>query len=495
MITFLYKKTEIFIMDDQNSQVNTPVTPQGGNILPVTPVQLVTQPVQIAQAQPPTKGTRKPLLILIILLFLGLVGFGIYKFVVPLITGPKETTVTWWGLWEDKSIVSSLIAEYEATHPGVKIDYQNQSPKDYRERLTSTLAQGKGPDIFRFHNSWVPMFKKDLNSVPADVMNPSDFTQNYYPVIVNDLTTAEGIVGLPLDYDALTLFVNTDIFAQAGKSPPKTWDELRQIAIELTIKDDRAVITQSGVALGRTENVDYWPEILALMILQNGGSLNRPTGLLPQKALEFFTNFSAIDGVWDETLPTSTEAFAAGKLAMYFAPTWRVFEIQQKNPNLKFRSIPLPQVPKDSPSEPNVSYATYWVEGVWNKSPHKEAAWDFLKFMSQKENLEKFYASAASVRGFGEPYPRIDMGDLLKDHEVVGSIITLAPESQSWYLASRTNDGPTGINSQLENYFRDAVNAVNEGSSAEAALETAAAGVNQVLSQYGLVASVSPSNR
>ncbi len=426
---------------------------------------------------------------------LGVIGFAVYKFVLPLITGSNEVTINWWGLWEDQNIVAPLIQEYEASHPGVKIVYTNESPKDYRERLTSAIARGEGPDIFRFHNTWVPMFKKDLDSVPANVINPSDFTQNYYPVIVSDLTTSGGIAGIPLDYDALTLFINTDIFTAAGKEAPKTWDELKQIAQELTIKDERAVITQSGVALGRTENVDHWPEIVALLILQNRGSLTRPTGVLAEKAVEFYSNFSEVDGVWDATLPTSTEAFAAGKLAMYFAPSWRAFEIQQKNPNLKFKTVPLPQVAKDTPSEPNVSYATYWVEGVWNKSKNKEAAWDFLKFMSDRPQLEKFYATAAAVRGFGEPYPRIDMADLLKNHPVLGSIITLAPEAQSWYLASRTFDGPTGINTQIENYFRDGVNAVNEGGGAESALETTATGVTQVLSQYGLVAPPSTKSR
>ena len=68
----------------------------------------------------------------------------------------------------------------------------------------------------------------------------------------------------------------------------------------------------------------------------------------------------------------------------------------------------------------------------------------------------------------------------------MGSIVTQAPDAQSWYLVSRTFDGATGINSQIGKYFEDAVNAVNTGTPAEKALETVASGVSQVLSQYGL---------
>ena len=118
---------------------------------------------------------------------------------------------------------------------------------------------------------------------------------------------------------------------------------------DLTIKDDQGVVTQSGVALGRTENVDHWPEILALMMLQNGVDLSSPIGKPAEDAL-FFTVFSTVDGVWDATLPPSTQAFAAGKLAMYIAPSWCAFEIQLQNPNLKFKTVPLPQLPKDNPN-------------------------------------------------------------------------------------------------------------------------------------------------
>jgi ABC-type glycerol-3-phosphate transport system substrate-binding protein len=174
---------------------------------------------------------------------------------------------------------------------------------------------------------------------------------------------------------------------------------------------------------------------------------------------------------------------------MYIGPSWRAFEIQQANPNLKFKTVPIPQVPKDNPNQPDITYATYWAQGVWAKSPSKAVAWDFLKFLSTQDSLQKLYQSESAVRGFGEPYPRVDMASLLSGQPVLGSIIAQAPGAQSWYLDSRTFDGPTGINTQMINYFGDAVNAVADGKeSATDALATCAQGVAQVLAQYGLVA-------
>lgn len=367
----------------------------------------------------------------------------------------------------------------------MKINYVKQSPQDYRERLASTLAKGEGPDIFAFHNTWTPLFVRDLDGVPPQVMSSADMAQNYYYVISADLTFQGRILGIPLGYDALTLFINEDLFKEAGLNPPTTWVELRDDAKLLTkVVDGR--IVQSGVALGRVENVDHWQEILALMMLQNGVNFAKPDPSLVENSLLFYTIFSRSDKVWDETLPSSTEAFAAGKLAMYFGPSWRAFNIKEINPNLNFRTVPLPQIPKENPDEPDISYATYWSQGVWIKSKNKDLAWDFLKFISSRDSLEKMFKQASLVRGFGEVYPRSDMANLLLDHPILGSVVKLAPDAKSWYLASRTFDGPTGINSQLSKYFEDAINALNDNQDSARASETLIQGINQVLTQYGL---------
>jgi ABC-type glycerol-3-phosphate transport system substrate-binding protein len=294
-------------------------------------------------------------------------------------------------------------------------------------------------------------------------------------------------VGIPLGYDALTLYINEDIFARAGKTPPATWDDFRQLALELTTKDENGNIVISGAALGRTENVDHWQEIVGLMMMQNGVDLSNPTGQLAQDAIVFYTVFSKVDGVWNETLPPSTVSFANGNVAMYLAPTWRAFEIQQINPDLRFRTVPVPQLPKDNPNEPDITYATYWVEGVWGRSTNREVAWEFLRFLSSRQSLEKMYENASQTRLFGEPYPRSDMADLVSSHPIIGSVIRTAPNAKSWYLADRTRDGETGINSQIASYFEDTVNTASERTLGVEQLNTLSNGISQVLSQYGLL--------
>jgi multiple sugar transport system substrate-binding protein len=466
------------------------IGPTGAVQLPQTPPPTPVTPPPLApappEASPRGRGLGKVLLIVIaVLLFVGL-GFLAFRVLLKGRTPTLENKIVWWGLWEEASIINPLIEEYQAQHSGIKVEYVKQSHQDYRERLASALAEGKGPDIFTFHNSWVPMFKEELDKVPASIISPAEYAQIYYPVISSDLTSGTGFVGIPLMYDGLTLYINEEIFEAAGKPPPITWDDVRDLAKELTIKNEEGVITQAGIALGRTENVDHWPEIVALMMLQNGANLAEPTGELAAKAIDFFTIFYLEDKVWDETLPPSTVAFAAGKVAMYFGTSWRAFEIKQQNPALRFKTVPLPRLPKETPAETDIAYASYWAQGVWARSGNKDASWDFLKFISSKQSLEKMYQGASQLRLFGQPYPRVEMAELLSTHPILGSIITQAPDAQSWYLADRTFDGPTGINSQIKKYFEDAINAVNEKKDTEKSLETAAQGVAEVLARYGI---------
>lgn len=368
----------------------------------------------------------------------------------------KKGEVVWWGLNLEEADVNPLIKDYQEKHPGVKITYIKQPPNDYRERLTNSLAAGNGPDIFEIHNSWPPMFANELSGLPSQIMSPDEFSKTFYPVVTKDLTSPKGIVGIPLEFDAITLFINEDIFASSARTPPKTWDELRALASDFTQKRDDGVIIQAGIPLGFAKNVDHWSEVLALMLIQNGASLANPSGARAKDSLDYFMLFKN-DGDWDQTLPASTVAFARGKVAMYFGPTRSAFDIAEINSNLKFRTVLLPQLPKEKPTDPDFSYATYWVESVWERSRNKDAAWEFIKFVSTSESLENLNHNLKQRTNLERISPRIDMAQIWKEDTVLGSVVALAPNAKSWYLATGTNDGSTGINSQLNKVFQEVV--------------------------------------
>jgi len=461
--------------------------PAGETISPSPTPQSVPFPVPPIQNEagftpsvPPSKLNLKKIILFLFggLIFILIVFFIFKKGLLKPVKKNGETNLVYWGLWEPESVMAEIISEYQNSHPKIKINYVLQSPKDYRERLQTAIMKGSGPDIFRFHNTWVQMLKDYLAPIPSTVMDSATFEKIFYPVAKNDLRLGSNYIGIPLEIDNLALFYNEEIFSIAGKLPPTTWDEFRKTALELTVRDAAGKIQTAGAALGVTSNVDHWSDILGLMFLQNGANLEKPTDNLAEDALTFFTLFSRFDRVWDETLPSSTYFFASGRLAMYFGPSWRFFEIKALNPKLKFKIIPVPQLPGV-----NITWASYWVEGVNNKSGNVTEAWEFLKYLSSKQTMEKLYQAQSKLRFFGEPYSRTDMADLLKNEPYVGVFVEQAPKAKSWYLSSRTFDN--GINDKIIKYYEDAVNAVNKGAGPKEALATVAQGVAQVLSQYG----------
>ncbi len=480
----------------QDQQEDQTQTVEEVEVPPPPPVdeldQTSQEELQPEDTPPSVKEVKEPIFkkliplvgVIIVIVILYLV---ITKVILPLFNrgggsgggSDQEASLTYWGLWESENVMSSLIADFQKANPKIQINYQRQSHKDYRERLQSALAGEEGPDIFRFHNTWLPMLGRSMTPAPKQVAEQLNLQTNFFPVVSQDLVSGGNVYGVPIGFDSLALFYNTNIFNTAGKTPPTTWDDLRRTAMDLTVKDSSGRIQVAGVALGTVGNIDHFSDILGLMMLQNGADLANPTGSLAEDALRFYTIFSTQDKVWDQTLPSSTYAFAIGKVAMIFAPSWRIEEIRNINPNLQFKTYPVPQLP-----DTKVAWATYWAEGVSAKSKNSAAAWKFLQYLSSTEVMAKFYTNASQVRSFGEPYPRVDLASQLASDELMGAFVQQGPYAQSWYMCSRTHDN--GINDKIIKYYEDTINTLLTNSNIAQALSTVSQGVTQVLNQYGI---------
>ncbi|HEX7018095.1 MAG TPA: extracellular solute-binding protein, partial [Patescibacteria group bacterium] len=318
-----------------------------------------------------------------------------------------QTTLTYWGLWEPNDVLDQTLRDFEQQNPGVKVQYVKQSHLDYRERLQTAIASQNGPDVFRFHASWVPMLKAELATMPSSVMSSSEYQQTFYPIAFQQLQNNGQIVGIPLMYDGLALYYNKAHLQAANAQPPETWAELKTLASQLTIRSTDGM-TRGGLAIGNAANVEHFTDIIGLLMLQNGADPSQPTGKAATEALTFYTNFYTKDKVWDENLPSSTVAFARGEASMMFAPSWRALEVKALNPELDFGIAPVPKLGTEK-----IAWGSYWAEGVNSKSRNRDAGWKLLDYLSSKEVQQKLYASQSEVRAFGEPYSRVDLSSTL----------------------------------------------------------------------------------
>jgi multiple sugar transport system substrate-binding protein len=393
----------------------------------------------------------------------------------------EQVNLTYWGLWEDSRIMQGVIDDFEKQNPNIKITYTKEDPKQYRERLTTRIQNGTGPDIFRFHNTWFPMLSGVLLPFSSDTISKEEFINSFYPVAQKDLIRNGAIYGVPLEIDTLSLFVNSEMLDSAGLSPPTTWNDFINHARAITVKDENGKIKTAGAAMGTYDNILHAPDIISLLFLQNGVDLNnldtseeRITG-----ALSFYTSFATDqDNVWDNTLDPSLLAFAKGNLGMFFGYSWDYFTIKAFNKDLKFQTVPVPQLPNQT-----VSLASYWVEGVSVKSKHQKEALLFMKYLARKDTEEKLFLSQSKTREFGEPYARVDLADTLRTNPHLYPFVQQAKDAKSSPFVDSTNDN--GLNQQANTYLGNAVNAMLSGSSPETAFSTFSKGVLQVFQKYG----------
>ena len=389
-------------------------------------------------------------------------------------------TLTYWGLFEESSTMQGIINQFEKQNPGIKINYVKQDINQYRERLVTRIDNGTGPDIFRFHNTWYPMLSSELLPLPSDVITPDEFKLIYYPVMQKDLIKNGAIYGIPLEVDTLSLFINNTLFQAAGLQTPVTWDQFRNDATAMTVKDQNGKILTAGAAMGIYDNVDHAADILSLLMLQSGVDFSNIQAYSSQvqDAFNFYTSFTSDPktSIWDGTLDPSTLAFSKGKLGMYFGYSQDYYTIKQYNPNLSFQVVPVPQLPGE-----NVTLASYWVEGVSQKSKYQKEALMFMKFLAQKETQVELYQDEAKIRDFGEPYARVDLADNLKSNPNAYTFVAQAPYAQSSYFVSSTDDN--GINQQLDGYLGTAINTILTQGTAPDATQTFIEAVSPILQQ------------
>jgi ABC-type glycerol-3-phosphate transport system substrate-binding protein len=314
-----------------------------------------------------------------------------------------------WKTFEDSETMRPLLEAFNQKYPNIEVVYTKKNVDNYEQDLLNALAAGTGPDIFSIHNDWLPKYLDKVAPAPEKIFTLRDYKDAFVDVVNQDFVKNNAIYGTALSVDSLALYYNKDLMGSVGiATPPKTWAELASHARRLRRPDGRGYFSISGVALGTNRNINRAADILYLFMLQqravpfSADLLNPTFGQSQTKngnfynpgqaALEFYTSFanpSSDNYNWNSLSDYSIDAFTNGRAAYLFSYAYTRSTIKQKNPNLNFDVAPVPQ---PNLQDPKVNFANYWGEVVSKQSKNSEAAWTFLKFITSKENLDKYYA-------------------------------------------------------------------------------------------------------
>lgn len=478
-----------FPLGGPSKSVSPPVTPPSPPALP-PPSPPTGGPNAIERA----RGLVRPILILLVVI---LIGFAAVSFLsldlskLPLIGNllgrSGDVTLTYWGLWEDPDVINplldSFVESYEKDNPRINltINYEKRSFSSldqYRETLLTRLQQGTGPDVFRLHNSWVAPFSSELAALPVEVLSEENYALRFFPAALSSAKVGTEIFAIPLEYDGLVLFYNKDLFKGVDVAKKiKTWEDFRREAVRLTTwkNNDRnkGAVLRAGAAFGVANNISHSADMLSLLFAQSGvDPLTELNTQAAADALTFYTNFSKVDRVWNETLPFSINAFANGQVAMVIAPSWRALDIAALSPQLKFAAVPVPQLP--AAQEGGVHWATFWTEVVSKDSSNADIAWKLLEFLTREDQQRVFYAAAAQNRPFGEPYALRSLAESLADHEILGPLLGSAPTAVSGRTADFSGD------TSYVDALKKAISDVIGGEKSVDALKTVQATIDQL---------------
>ncbi|MEI6326618.1 MAG: extracellular solute-binding protein [Candidatus Roizmanbacteria bacterium] len=440
---------------------------------------------------------------IIVLVFIGIFValITIFRKSTPQQVAVVPVTLTYWGLWEDETILKPVFDAYTLANPHVKISYVKQSSKDYISFIKGRSKSGKGPDIFRYHNTWLPELTNDdiyVQPIPDSIMTPAEFEKTFHLIHQQDLKKGNAYFGIPLYVDNLVMVYNKDILKAGGVAgPPRQWiGDLEDVVSKVTVKNDTDVPVTSGIALGTANNVEHFSDIYAVLLLLNNltsqsllsnewalsvlRNLSTPSGAdLGSEALQVYRQFGE-EKIWSSKMPNSIDAFAQGKVAIIFAYTWQIPLIKSKNPDINLAVAPLPEGLQGK----KLTLASYWVEGVspYAKAANQAEAWKLLKYMSSAASEQKIYEAQTKTRGLGMAYSRVDMKSKLSDHPILSTVISQLDQSVSLPLVTRTFD--KGLNDEMITYLQTAIDSTSNGVSYSGAMSTAITGFTQTLTKY-----------
>lgn len=312
------------------------------------------------------KTSSFQIILLAIFAALAVAGFLIFSFAVSRSATGSIGPLTVWGTL-DGTTFSTYLRELAQVDPNLnQVTYLQKDIATYDTDLTQAIASGKAPDLMLIRQDYAVRNEDFVQLIPYTqqswALSQSQFADTFADV-ADPFLAPDGVVAVPFLVDPLVLYWNKDILATAGfAQPPQYWDQLPGMVAAITQRGDAGQVQRSTIALGEYANVDHAKDILALMILQAGGSITErdvdgklvaalaggTAGAASEKALDFYTSFAnpsrSESYTWNRSLPSSLQAFAAGQSALYIGFASENALIRKTNPNLNYTVAKVPQI-------------------------------------------------------------------------------------------------------------------------------------------------------
>ncbi|TVX96709.1 sugar ABC transporter substrate-binding protein [Cohnella terricola] len=308
---------------------------------------------------------------------------------------PEKKKLTLWFYFEGKSqfdIIKSLTDGFGKQHANIQVEPVYIPFADFKKRLSVGLAASDLPDIVIIdnpdHAAYAAMgLFADITDNLKDWSDKDQFFAGPWKSASYDGKQ----YGIPLGSNNLALFYNEKMLADAGVTPPETWDELREAAKKLTKSGVK------GLGISAPQNEEGTFQFLP-WLLSTGANFDhvagdgaRAFGILADLIKDGSMSKEVINWTQSDVM----KQFAAGKLAMMVNGPWQLPDLAKNAPDLNFG---LSFVPKDKQfasvlggenlgvvNGPNVNEAVEFIKYVASPDVNKQFAQDFGYFPARKD--------------------------------------------------------------------------------------------------------------
>ncbi len=288
------------------------------------------------------------------------------------------------------------LADFEAL-TGIKVKYQYVPFASTREKLTAELvAQTDQYDVLSVMDVWGPalvnLFEPLNDRLAEKKLDLASIYPHAHMRAARDGNGAgKNILGFPIRGHVQLLFYRKDVFNRLGLKVPETWDQMVDIGKQVQAKTEL-----SGVAMyyGKTagQNLMIWFNYLwgmggELLDAKGQPAFNSPQGVAATQAyIDVLLKHKvapAGSASFNET--DAVNSVAQGKSAMVPVWWWRYAGLTDaKTSTLKPDQIgfaPLPSMP----GKEATTYTNSWFYGINRSSKRKDAAMEYLTWLSQPE--------------------------------------------------------------------------------------------------------------
>ncbi|MCA0453611.1 MAG: extracellular solute-binding protein [Chloroflexi bacterium] len=187
--------------------------------------------------------------LLIGLLMLGLVQVSLAQ---------EPVTITFWHTYnevspENQTLVDTLIPQFEADHPNIKVQSVPYPYDGFRQALLTSAAGGEGPDLVRLDIIWSPEFAEQgvLMNLSENMPDFDELAAAVFPGPLSTNAYDGAYYGLPLDTNTRVYIYNPELLAKAGiEKPAETIDELRAQCEAVKATGESAFVFSDGGTSG-----------------------------------------------------------------------------------------------------------------------------------------------------------------------------------------------------------------------------------------------------